>query len=99
MQIPVLIERLDGKGYRARGGEPFALAAEGPTREEALLKLRGLIQGKLSQGEIVSLEVPARDHPWLKMAGMWDENDPLVREWVEIMAENRRRADEEPDVR
>jgi predicted RNase H-like HicB family nuclease len=99
MQIPVLIECLDGNGYRARGGEPFALAAEGRTPQEALSNLRGLIQGKVNQGEIVSLEVPARDHPWLKMAGMWEENDPLVREWVEIMAENRRRVDEEPDVR
>jgi hypothetical protein len=44
MQIPILIEPIAGKGYRARGGEPFALVAEGPTREAALAKLRDEFQ-------------------------------------------------------
>ncbi len=40
MQIPVLVERVKGNGYRARGVEPFAVSAKGSTREEALAKLR-----------------------------------------------------------
>jgi hypothetical protein len=39
MQIPVLVERVKGNGYRARGTEPFAISAKGSTREEALAKL------------------------------------------------------------
>ena len=39
MQIPVLVEKVKGNGYRARGTEPFAISAKGSTREEALAKL------------------------------------------------------------
>src|SRR5437868_4436360 len=97
MQIAVLLEKVAGKGYRARGGEPFALTAEGATREQALAKLRELIADKLRAGaEVVALEIPAV-HPALRTAGRLDPNDPMVQEWLEIMAENRRKADEDPD--
>src|SRR5262249_53761485 len=33
MQIPVVIERVDGNGYRARGVDPLSLSAEGATRD------------------------------------------------------------------
>jgi len=98
MQIPVLVESVAGNGYRARGGEPLALSAEGATRHEALEKLRELIRQRLSAGaEIVPLELPVKDNPWLQMAGMIDLEDPLVKEWTQIMEENRRKADEDPD--
>jgi hypothetical protein len=29
MRIPVLVERVKGNGYRARGTEPFAISAKG----------------------------------------------------------------------
>ena len=29
MQIPVLVERVKGNGYRVRGVEPFAVSAKG----------------------------------------------------------------------
>ena len=47
MQIPILIEPVARNGFRARGGEPFALSAEGATREEALGKLRGLMDQQM----------------------------------------------------
>jgi hypothetical protein len=54
MQIPVLIEMLPGQGFRATAGFPFNLTAEGKTRDEALQKVRSLIDGKLTAGtEIV----------------------------------------------
>jgi hypothetical protein len=99
MQIPVLIERVAGNGYRARGGEPFALSAEGASRDEALRKLRDLIGEKLRTGaEIVALDLPVNDNPWLRMAGTLNLEDPLVKEWIQIMEENRRRDDEDPDT-
>ncbi len=55
MQIPVLVERLKGNGYRARGKDPFAISAKGATREEALAKLRAKIQADPS-----ALDGPAR---------------------------------------
>ncbi|SRR6266404_914683 len=98
MQIPVLLEAVPGSGYRASGGEPFAISVQGATREEALQKLRESINEKLSTGaEIVSLELPVNHNPWLRMAGTLDPEDPLVKEWIQIMEENRRKTDEDPD--
>lgn len=99
MQIPVVIEPLDGNGYRARGGEPLVLSAEGATREEALGKLRDLIRLRIASGiQIVPLELPTADHPLAPFAGMYREDDPLVKEWLQIMAENRRKLDADPDA-
>src|SRR4051812_49256970 len=99
MQIPVLVEKLKGNGYRARGTEPFALSARGATREEALAKLRPKIEGRLKNGtELVGLEVASQPHPLAKFAGMYSRDNPLIQEWIQIMAENRRKMDEDPDV-
>jgi predicted RNase H-like HicB family nuclease len=98
MQIPVLIEPVAGNGFRATGGEPFALTGEGATPEEALGKLKQSLQGRLDAGaRIVSVQVPSSDHPWLPFAGMFHEDDPLVQQWREIMAEARE-ADDSPQV-
>jgi hypothetical protein len=32
MQIPVLVERVKGNGYRARGTGPFTVSAKGSSR-------------------------------------------------------------------
>ncbi len=94
MRISVLIEPVPRHGFRASGGEPFAMVAEGATRDDALQELRKLIEGKVSAGaEIVTLDVPVAEHPWLPFAGMF-RDDPLVEEWKETMAELRRQADE-----
>ena len=94
MQIQVLIEPIPGQGFRAIGGEPFSLVAEGATRDDAVRNLRSLIEGRVSAGaEIVTLDIPIAGHPWLPYAGMF-RDDPLVEEWKEAMAERRRRADD-----
>jgi predicted RNase H-like HicB family nuclease len=98
MQIPVLIEKANDGSYRARSGEPLVLTAEGSNREEVLEKLRQLIEAKLRNGnELVELSVPAQDNPWLNLVGTLDPNDPMVQEWIEIMKENRKEMDEDPD--
>jgi len=97
MQIPVLLERVKGNGYRARISEPLALKVRGATREEALAKLREKIQSRLGRdAEVVGLEFP-EPHPWRKFAGMF-KDDPDFREVLEIIAENRRKMDEDPSV-
>jgi len=98
MQIPVLVEPIAGNGYRARGIEPFGLSAEGSTRAEALAKLRGQLEARVSAGaEIVTLEVGVQPHPWLPFAGMF-KDDPDFKEVLAIMAENRRQIDADPGV-
>jgi hypothetical protein len=91
MEIPVLIEPIPGSGYRASGGEPFAIVVEGPTREEALARFKGQIASRLSNGaSVASVEVPAAaSHPLAEFAGMFSNDDPLVQEWLEIIRQQR----------
>jgi hypothetical protein len=98
MQIPVLVEPVAGHGYRAQGAAPFAVSAEGATREEAIAKVQQMCQARLSSGaELVTVEVGAPPHPWLPYAGMF-KDDLDFQDVVEIMAENRRKMDEDPTV-
>ncbi|HEX4590451.1 MAG TPA: hypothetical protein VH120_11010 [Gemmataceae bacterium] len=95
MEIPVSIEPVAGNGYRAK----LQLTAEGATRDEALQRLRELLRQPPDGAELSVVENADKPppHPWAKFAGMYDPEDPLVKEWIEIMAENRRKADEDPN--
>jgi hypothetical protein len=98
MQIPVLVERLPGKGFRARGGEPFALAAEGATRDEAVERLQEMIDQRIRAGaEVRTLEVSGSDHPWLRLAGTL-KDEPLFDEWQQAIGEYRHQRDNDLDV-
>jgi hypothetical protein len=95
MQIPILLERVKGNGYRARGTEPFAVSAKGATRAEALAKLRAKIQARLKNGtEIVGLEVGPQAHLLAEFAGMF-KDEPDFEDLLKIMADNRKRMDAE----
>jgi hypothetical protein len=97
MQIQVLVEPVVGNGYRATAGLPLGQSAEGATAEEAVQRLRQAIEGRLSNGvRVVTLEVPAIDNPWLRIAGIF-KDDPLFDEWQEAIADYRRQIDEDPD--
>ena len=98
MQIPVLVEPIANNGYRATARQPFEITVEGKSRDEVIRKVEQQIQEKLKAPgtEVVSVELPV-SNPWLRIAGTLDPNDPVVQEWHEIMAENRRKADEDPD--
>jgi hypothetical protein len=94
MQIPVLIESVPGSGYRATGGEPFAIVVEGPTREDALARFKDRIASKLQNGATVASVELSDEHPWAKSFGIFDKSDPLVQEWLSIIEENRSRPEE-----
>ncbi len=100
MQIPILIEPVAGRGFRSRGGELFALSAEGATRAEVLAKLYEQLQVRLRDGaELLSLDAaePAALSPWVECAGMF-KDDPYFDEWQQAIAENRRKIDENPEI-
>lgn len=98
MQIPVFLEPVAGNGFRARGGEPLALTAEGATPDEALRKLRELLASRLTGGaRLIALEVPDGDNPWLKGAGVF-KDDPMFDAWQQAIADYRREVEEDPDV-
>lgn len=97
MQIPILIEPIAGNGYRARGGEPLALTAEGGTQEEALANLKEKLQARLARGAVVvPLELPSQPHPLAEFAGMF-KDDPLLKHWKKSMAAYRRKVDKDSD--
>src|SRR5947209_19757435 len=100
MEIPVLIEPIAGNGYRAKSGEPLAFTVEGATRDDVLNRIRALIGERLQTGaEVAPVGLPhvATPNPWTEFAGMF-KDDPYFDEVVEMMAENRRRKDADPDV-
>ena len=96
MQIPVLVERVKGNGYRASGA--FAISAKGATPEEALAKLRAKIQTRLKNGsEIVGIEIGPQPHPWMEFAGMF-KDDPWIEDWKKSIEEYRQKIDDDPDA-
>src|ERR1700730_9151243 len=96
MEIPVLIEPVNNNGFRARSGEPLPLCAEGATSEEALNKLRELLETRLKNGtRLTSLSVSADKAVLVNGGGLYREDDPIVQEWLKIMEDNRRKLDEE----
>lgn len=97
MEIPVLVEPLtDRKGYRATVGSPFSLTVDGETRDEAVGNLHRLTRDRLgSEGELRTMEVVS-GNPWTDLAGFLPDDD-LTHEWMEIMKDRRRLANESPD--
>jgi hypothetical protein len=98
MQIPVLIEQSAENRFLARIGEPFALTAEGATRDEALQNVRQMVESRLANGaELAAIDVPPEENPWVRYAGTL-KDDPLFDEWQEAIAEYRRERDADPDA-
>ena len=97
MQIPILIEPMAGNGYRASGGEPLGLTAEGSTQEEAMANLQKKLQTKLRDGAVViPLDLPTPVHPLAEFVGMF-KDDPLIEEWKKSMKAYRRKRDKDAD--
>jgi len=60
--------------------------------EKALLNLRKAIESRIRAGaKLTYLEVATDGASLEPAAGVFEPNDPLVQEWNDIMAENRRR--------
>jgi hypothetical protein len=94
MGISVLVEPIGESAFRATCGAPWDLESEAPTRDQAVEKLRGLIDNRLKAGaEVIELEIGDRPHPLAKFAGIF-KDDPLLEEWKEAMAEYRREVEE-----
>ena len=97
MEIPVLIEPLtDRNGCRATVGSPLSLSADGETRDDAIAKLKSLTKDRLGlNGEVRAMDVRAADIS--SQSTQFLPDDALTREWMEIMNERRRLANESPD--
>jgi len=97
MIIRVVVEPIENDGFRAKGEEPYAIIAEGASREESVRKLRDLLELRLGNGTPLELIEVNPSHPWAKFAGTL-RDDPMAGAWEEAMREYRRKKDEEPDI-
>ena len=94
MEIDVLLEPVDNIGFRATSLAPGRIAAEAPTRQEALDRLRDLLSGQLARAELVKVHVPvpSEPHSWRLMAGTWKDH-PDTAEIEHNIREYRRQVD------
>ena len=93
MEITILVEPVLGAGFRAVSAEPLRAEAEAPTRDEAIARLRQLIQRRIEEGaEVVSLELARPAHPLAPFAGMF-KDDPLLDSWKQAIEEYRSQRD------
>lgn len=98
MQISVVVEPTSENRFRASSGDPLGLQAEASTREEALEKLRELVQSRMKAGvQVVNLDLDAADHPLAPFGGML-KDDPLARPWKQAIAEYRRERENDPET-
>src|SRR5947209_13798632 len=92
VELSALVQQVQGNGYRAWTGEPVPASAEGATREEALARLRVLIQQQMQNGiEVVRMQIAApRGTP------IWPD-DELTRDWLAGIAAAREAANHKPE--
>lgn len=106
MDVPVLIERVEGNGFIARSA--FGLTAEGATPDEAARNLKDAIQRKLDDGGSLTMmndpshypwaiQVSQDPNPWRAVTGIYDPNNPMIQEWLAAVEEYRRSRDNDPD--
>jgi hypothetical protein len=98
MDISVVVEKVEGNGYRATSFVPTYVSVEGRTREEALNQLYDQICRRLSRAEVMQLHVPlgGESHPWKAIAGSW-RNHPDKCQFERNIQEYRRQVDADPD--
>jgi hypothetical protein len=91
MELTVVVEQVEGNGYRASSGEPIPMSADGASREEAVLKLQESVAARVAAGlEIIRIRVPT----FTPVKPLWPD-DEFTRAWLEGIAEARRQADAE----
>ena len=92
MDLQVLVERVGDDLYRASA---LSLSAEGATEEDAIARLKGLFVQRMAAGaKVVAIPVPAAP-AWARFVGTWEPDDPAIQDFLESVAEIRRKADEE----
>lgn len=94
MGISIIVEPAENNTFRASSGGLWGLETEAPTRDEAIQRMRELIDRRLDAGaEVVELEIPGGAHPLAQFAGMF-KDDPLLQSWKDAMSEYRRQSED-----
>ncbi len=98
MEVPVIIEPLNGIGYRVTGagGLSVGLTAEGATAAEAIDRLAEQVRTRLHAGaKLAELSVAVGAAPWKEDAG-YLHDELLFEPWREAIEEYRRKLDKTP---
>lgn len=95
--LEVLVERVENGSFSATVIGLPSRTTQGHTKEEALTKLHELLTAR--EAEIVSmkLEPSKAEHPWMKFAGMF-EDDPQFDEMLAYIEAERRALDAEMEA-
>ena len=98
MHVLILIDPMEGGGFRARAGEPFGLSAEGKTAEDATQQLETILCNRLHSGSRLVLldlgKVSASPGPAPQHLEALPDADWFFETMGEVIAENRQREDE-----
>lgn len=93
-EVSVIVEPVNGTGFRASCGAPLSASAEGVSREEALERLRAQLEGRFQHGaEVVRMRIGDRAIP---ATPVWPDDD-LTQTWLQGIADARAAADRRPD--
>jgi len=98
----VFLQEHSNQGYTATVIGWADCTVEGKTKEDALIKARIAIAEKLSDGEIVSIDVkpPEKkntENPWIKNFGRF-KNDPTFDDMLAEIESYRREIAEEKQI-
>ncbi|MEZ4737068.1 MAG: hypothetical protein R3E79_59070 [Caldilineaceae bacterium] len=99
----ILLTKQENNGYIARPVLLPDIVVSGATEDEALAQVRQAIAQQQRQSRIVRVHVSApnetADDPWLRFAGMW-EDDPNWEQFLADIAANRKLIDAQtqPDL-
>lgn len=94
--LTVLIAEQPAGGYQATVLGWSDCQGSGVTKEEAIANLNQALSTRLETTEITSLKIvnPHAEHPWMKFAGMHEEN-PLFDEVLASIEADRQQLDME----
>jgi len=98
MNVSVVLEQLGDNAYRATSFAPLPLVAEAATRHQEVDQIREMIRDKLSQVEVIHVEIPGKEEindPWIAVIGTW-AGQPEAAEVEQNMREYREEVDADP---
>ena len=93
MQIPILVEPIDGGRFRARTGAPFDIVVEGETRLEAVRGVEDALRERQRNGTELYWSEVSETPSVGKYAGMLLDDD-LTKRYLEAVDEYRKKCDE-----
>ncbi len=94
--LTILIEQETEEKYQAMVLGWAECKAEGNSREEVITNISLVVGDRLEKSELISLAIqpPKPEHPWMKFAGMF-QDDPQFDEMLEDIQQLRRDRDAE----